>query len=73
MTEFNAGLGIPVLDDPYAAAFIVHAAAAFLSIPNVKTLSYWTFTVSTRFCLLCILFVCVLLIVIIVNMYPPLS
>ena len=44
ITEFSAGLDIAVYDEPYAAAFIVHAAFAFLTMPHVKTLSYWTFT-----------------------------
>ena len=43
MTEISAGLGSQY-DPPFAAAFIAHAAAAFLGVPNVPTLSFWTFT-----------------------------
>ena len=31
-------------DEPYAAAFLAHTAAAFQDVPNVGLLSYWTFT-----------------------------
>ena len=37
----SAGLS-SAYDAPFAAAFIVHAAAAFLGVANVPTLSYWT-------------------------------
>jgi len=43
MTEVSAGLGSQY-DPPFGAAFIAHAAAAFLGVPNIPTLSYWTFT-----------------------------
>ena len=43
MTEISAGLGSQY-DPPFAAAFIAHIAAAFLGVPNVPTLSFWTFT-----------------------------
>ena len=43
MTEISAGLGSQY-DPPFAGAFIAHMAAAFLGVPNVPTLSYWTFT-----------------------------
>ena len=43
MTEVSAGLGSQY-DPPFAAAFIAHAAAAFLGVANVPTLSFWTFT-----------------------------
>ena len=43
MTEVSAGLSTQY-DTPFAAAFIAHAAAAFLGVPNVPTLSFWTFT-----------------------------
>ena len=43
MTEISAGLGSQY-DPPFAGAFIAHTAAAFLGVPNVPTLSYWTFT-----------------------------
>ena len=41
MTEISAGLGSQY-DPPFAGAFIAHTAAAFLGVPNVPTLSYWT-------------------------------
>jgi hypothetical protein len=34
----------PADDPPFAGSFIIHAAAAFLGVPNVPTLSFWTFT-----------------------------
>ena len=43
MTEISAGLGSQY-DPPFAGAFILHAAAAFLGVANVPTLSYWTFS-----------------------------
>lgn len=43
VTEISAGLGSQY-DPPFAGSFILHAAAAFLGVPNVPTLSYWTFT-----------------------------
>ena len=43
LTEISAGLGTQY-DPPFAGSFILHAAAAFLGVPNVPTLSYWTFT-----------------------------
>jgi len=43
MTEISAGLGSQY-DPPFAGAFIAHMTAAFLGVPNVPTLSYWTFT-----------------------------
>ena len=43
VTEISAGLGSQY-DPPFAGSFIAHAAAAFLGVPNVPTLSYWTFT-----------------------------
>jgi hypothetical protein len=43
MTEVSAGLGSQY-DPPFAAAFIAHAAAAFLGVANVPTLSFWTFS-----------------------------
>ena len=43
VTEVSAGL-TSQYDPPFAAAFIAHATAAFLGVPNVPTLSYWTFT-----------------------------
>ena len=41
LTEMSAGLS-SAYDAPFAAAFIVHAAAAFLGVANVPTLSFWT-------------------------------
>lgn len=43
MTEISAGLN-NAYDSFFAAAFVVHAAAAFLGVDSVPTLSYWTFT-----------------------------
>ena len=43
MTEISAGLN-NAYDSYFAAAFVVHAAAAFLGVDSVPTLSYWTFT-----------------------------
>jgi len=43
ITEMAAGLGNQ-FDAPYAAAFLIHVASAFLGVRNVPTLSYWTFT-----------------------------
>ena len=43
MTEVSAGLNTQY-DPPFGAAFVAHAAAAFLGVPNIPTLSYWTFT-----------------------------
>ena len=48
MTEISAGLGSQY-DPPFAGAFIAHTAAAFLGVPNVPTLSYWTFTQVSLF------------------------
>eukprot|EP00762_Andalucia_godoyi_P005587 ANDGO_00547.mRNA.1 Beta-xylosidase len=44
MTEYNAGLGIQVLDSAYAASFIVYQIPWLSAIPNLKLWSYWTFT-----------------------------
>jgi xylan 1,4-beta-xylosidase len=44
VTEFSAGLANGAYDAPFAAAFVVHAAAAFLGARNVPTLSWWTFS-----------------------------
>jgi xylan 1,4-beta-xylosidase len=41
MTEVSAGLNTQY-DPPFAAAFVIHAATAFLGVANVPTLSYWT-------------------------------
>ena len=46
LTEISAGLGTQY-DAPFAASFIFHAAASFLGVPNVPTLSFWTFTVCS--------------------------
>ena len=43
LTEMSAGLN-NAYDSYFAAAFIVHVASAFLGVPNVPTLSFWTFT-----------------------------
>jgi xylan 1,4-beta-xylosidase len=43
LTEMSAGLN-NAYDAPFAASFLVHTAAAFLGVPNVPTLSFWTFT-----------------------------
>lgn len=43
MTEVSAGLGSQY-DPPFGASFIAHAAAAFLGVTNIPTLSYWTFS-----------------------------
>ena len=43
MTEISAGLN-NAYDSFFAAAFVVHAASAFLGVDTVPTLSYWTFT-----------------------------
>jgi len=43
MTEISAGLGSQY-DPPFAGAFVLHAAAAFLGVANVPTLSFWTFS-----------------------------
>jgi hypothetical protein len=44
VTEMSAGLANNAYDAPFAAAFVVHAAAAFLGAQNVPTLSWWTFS-----------------------------
>ena len=45
VTEMSAGLANGAYDSPFAAAFLVHAAAAFLGAPNAPpTLSWWTFS-----------------------------
>lgn len=43
MTEISAGLN-DAYDSYFAGAFVAHAAAAFLGVANVPTLSFWTFT-----------------------------
>jgi xylan 1,4-beta-xylosidase len=43
LTEMSAGLN-NAYDAPFAAALLVHEAAAFLGVPNVPTMSFWTFT-----------------------------
>ena len=43
LTEMSAGLN-NAYDSFFAAAFVVHVASAFLGVPNVPTLSFWTFT-----------------------------
>ena len=44
VTEFNAGLGLPENDGPYGAAAIMHIHLNSQSVPNVDTLSFWTFS-----------------------------
>jgi len=45
MTEFNTGLGIlHGQDDPYSAAFLLHNHLALQGVPNLDTMSFWTFT-----------------------------
>ena len=41
LTETSAGLN-NAYDAPFAGAFVAHIAAAFLGVPNVPTLSFWT-------------------------------
>lgn len=41
MTEVSAGLTTQY-DPPFAASFVAHATAAFLGVPNVPTLSFWS-------------------------------
>jgi xylan 1,4-beta-xylosidase len=42
MTEASAGWEGNAYDAPFAGAWIVHMAAAFLGVANVPTISYWT-------------------------------
>ena len=51
LTEFNAGLGPPadnhgfsMLDSSYAAAFLLHQHLLAQAVPNLASMSYWTFT-----------------------------
>lgn len=49
LTEFNAGLGVPahgfsLLDSSYAAAFLLHQHLLAQAVPNLASMSYWTFT-----------------------------
>jgi xylan 1,4-beta-xylosidase len=51
LTEFNAGLGAPadnhgysMLDSSYAAAFLLHQHLLAQAVPNLASMSYWTFT-----------------------------
>ena len=51
LTEFNAGLGSPadahgysMLDSSYAAAFLLHQHLLAQALPNLKSMSFWTFT-----------------------------
>ena len=51
LTEFNAGLGKPsensgysMLDSSYAAAFLFHQHLLAQAVPNLMSMSYWTFT-----------------------------
>jgi hypothetical protein len=43
LTEMSAGLN-NAYDSYFAASFIAHEAAAFLGVPNIPTMSFWTFT-----------------------------
>jgi xylan 1,4-beta-xylosidase len=44
LTEYNAGLGIDVLDYSYAAAFVAKQLEYLQDAPNLALWSYWTFT-----------------------------
>ena len=51
LTEFNAGLGpatlnngYGLLDSSFAAAFVMHQHLLAQAVPNLKSMSYWTFT-----------------------------
>jgi len=51
LTEFNAGLGGPednngfsMLDSSYAAAFLLHQHLLAQAVPNLASMSYWTFS-----------------------------
>lgn len=51
LTEFNAGLGGPgdahnysMLDSSYTAAFLLHQHLLAQAVPNLKSMSFWTFT-----------------------------
>ena len=50
LTEFNAGLGGPadahgysMLDSSYTAAFLLHQHLLAQGVPNLKSMSFWTF------------------------------
>jgi len=44
MTEFNAGLGVPGYDGPFAGAAVFHQHLASQAVGNLDTLSFWTFS-----------------------------
>ena len=51
LTEFNAGLGSPednsgfsMLDSSFAAAFLLHQHLLAQAVPNLASMSYWTFS-----------------------------
>lgn len=44
LTEYNAGLGIGVLDSSYAAAFTIHNVLRLSGVSNLVLWSPWTFT-----------------------------
>jgi xylan 1,4-beta-xylosidase len=44
MTEFNSGLGVPGYDGPFSASAVFHYHLSSQNVPNLDTLSFWTFT-----------------------------